>query len=52
MLKHRACRRIYVDTLGTVGALSSVATISTVGSCNYLIFHGAKAPNGPGPPHY
>jgi hypothetical protein len=38
MLKRRACRRIYVDIVRTVGAVNSVATLSTLDSCNYLLF--------------
>jgi len=53
MLKRHACRWICVDTVGTVGAVNYVATISTVDSWNYLLFpHGATSPSGPWPPHY
>jgi hypothetical protein len=34
MLKHRDCRKIYVDTVDTVDAVQTVADID---NCNYLL---------------
>jgi hypothetical protein len=47
MLKHRAYRWIYIDTVENVDAVNFVATGSTVDSSRYIFSHCTTAPSKP-----